>query len=139
MHLEEVADAEVDRRIDVEQQLRGVAAAQRLVALLAERDAARVGDAGAEAEARAHASRHGRSRTVELEVGLHLPEVVLQVVLLVLQQADEAGEVEVPAGDALIQFLADLERTTLVVSWVWVLVHCRVTIGSMSQSLEPPL
>src|SRR6266850_1091505 len=58
---EEVADAEVYGRIEVLQQLRGVAAARRLVPRFHEGHALSVGDAAAEADARAHALAPGES------------------------------------------------------------------------------
>src|SRR6185503_7171761 len=73
-HLEQVAEVDVDGRVEIEQQLRGVAPAQVLVALLAERHAARVGNTAAEAEARAQGVAPPRAEVVvELVIGVDLP------------------------------------------------------------------
>src|SRR5688572_25030388 len=107
---EEIAHVDVDRRIEVPEELRGIAAAQLLVAPLAEGNAARVRDAAAEAEARAQpVAPPGAEVVIGLDVAVDLPRVRLQAVLLVPHEADEGHDVDRPAREPLHQALADVE------------------------------
>src|SRR5882672_2432481 len=88
---DQVADAEVDARIEGVEQLRLVAPPLREVAVLAEGNALGPGEADAEAEARAHVGVPGKAVVVRLEVGAERPEVRLVAVLEMPLRAEEAG------------------------------------------------
>src|SRR5258708_36841256 len=105
----EVAHAGVDGRVDVLQQLRGVAIARRLVPRFHEGHAWRVGEAPAEADARAHAPAPGKTPVERLEVTVELPGVRLEPALLAAQQPGVPGDHDRPAVRALDERPPDLE------------------------------
>src|SRR5260370_5088951 len=106
---EQVADADVDGRIAVLEQFRGVPAAHRLVPRFDERHALRVREAAAEADARAHAILPGKSPLERLQVEIGLPEIRLEPALLVSQQAPVPGDRDGPAVQVLDERPPDLE------------------------------
>src|SRR5258706_8953451 len=106
---EEIADAKVYGWIEVLQLLRGVAVAPRLVPRLHEGHALSVGDAAAEADARAHALAPGESPVERLQVEIDLQEVRLQPALLVAQQPSVPGDGDRPAVRRFDERPSDLE------------------------------
>src|SRR5262245_45756907 len=106
---DEVAEAEVGRGVERIEQPRGRVAALRQVALLGERNFLGEGQADAEPEARAQLRVPGKAVEVGLDVGADLREIGLEAALLVLRDADKAGEVERPAVDTVDEGAADLE------------------------------
>src|SRR5437899_8473377 len=85
-----------------------MAAALGLGLPLGEGDGLRIRESGTEADAGPHRIAPGKSPVEDLHVDVHLPEVRLQVALLVAQQADIAHEA--PAVGVLEEGYAEVDR-----------------------------
>ncbi|EEF22493.1 conserved hypothetical protein, partial [Ricinus communis] len=106
---QQVADRDVDRRIEVVQQAVGVAPAAGLVAHLGQRDALGQREAGAEAEPGAHGVAPRQTVVAGLDLDVELGAVRAQAALVVQQQAGVGGEIERPAVHPLDQRGAEVD------------------------------